>query len=184
MSEPGLPSAPQALAADHVLDAFDCGTPALDDWLKRRALQNEASGASRTFVVCDGKRVAGYYSLAAASVAHQIAPSKVRRNMPDPIPAVLIGRLAVDRAWQGNKLGAALLRDAVLRATEAAERIGIRAILVHAIGDDAKAFYERFGFRPSPIEPLTLMITVEEVRRMLRAFAALSPPRDPGSQSR
>jgi predicted N-acetyltransferase YhbS len=165
VSERNAPSVPQALAADHVLDAFDCGTAALNEWLKRRALQNEAGGASRTFVTCDGKRVVGYYSLAAASIAHEIAPSKIRRNMPDPIPAVLIGRLAIDRAWQGKHLGVGLLRDAVLRATEAAERIGIRVILVHAIGDQAKAFYERFGFRPSPIEPLTLMMTVEEVRR-------------------
>lgn len=160
------PSGPEPLRADHVSELFDSGTPSLDDWLKRRALANEPAGASRTFVACDGKRVIGYYSLAATSVSHAIAPSKVRRNMPDPIPAILIGRLAIDRAWQGRKIGIGLLQDAVTRAVRVAESVGVRAILVHAISEEAKRFYERFGFRPSPIEPLTLMMTVEEVRRL------------------
>jgi predicted N-acetyltransferase YhbS len=160
-------SASEPLATKHQLDAFDCGIPALDDWLKRRARSNEAEGASRTFVVCSEQRVVGYYSLAAGSVLRSAATSKVRRNMPDPAPVVLLGRLAVDRAWQGKGLGADLLRDAVLRTLGAAESIGVRAMLVHAISDDAKTFYERHGFRPSPVEPMTLMITVDEAKRML-----------------
>ena len=162
-----LLSAPEPLFAGHDLDSFHSGVPALDDWLKRRALPNEAAGASRTFVLCEQERVIGYYSLAASSIMHDIATSKVRRNMPDPVPAVLIGRLAVDTSWQGRGLGADLLRDAVLRIAGAAETIGVRAILVHTISEEAKRFYERFGFRASPLEPMTLMMTIEEVRQLI-----------------
>jgi GNAT superfamily N-acetyltransferase len=158
---------PQPLAAEHELDAFECGIAALDDWLKRRARRNEAEGASRTFVACVGRRAVGYYSLAAGSVLHDAAPGNVRRNMPNPVPVVLLGRLAVDRGWQGRGLGADLLADAVLRTLGAADVIGVRAILVHAISDEARRFYEKHGFRISPVEPMTLMITIDEVRRML-----------------
>ena len=103
----------------------------------------------------------GYYSLSAASVLRAATTGKVRRNMPEPVPAVLIGRLAVDRAWHGRGLGADLLRDAVLRIVAAAGTVGVRAILVHAISDEAKAFYEKHGFRASPLEPMTLMITID-----------------------
>jgi GNAT superfamily N-acetyltransferase len=109
-------AAPAPLAAEHELEPFISGTPQLDDWLKRRARQNEAGGASRTYVIPEGRRVVGYYSLAAGSVLHEAATGRVRRNMPDPIPVALLGRLAVDQGWQGRELGAALLRDAVLRA--------------------------------------------------------------------
>jgi GNAT superfamily N-acetyltransferase len=160
-------SAPEPLALLHELDAFDSGTASLDDWLKRRARRNEAEGGSRSFVVCAGRRVVGYYCLAAGSVLHAGATGRVRRNIPDPIPVLLLGRLAIDRAWQRRGLGADLLQDAVLRALAAADTIGIRALLVHAISDDAKAFYERHGFRSSPIDPMTLMITLEEARRMV-----------------
>ncbi len=164
-------SAPEPLAPRHELDAFDSGTPALDDRLKRRARRNEAEGGSRSFVVCAGRRVVGYYCLAAGSVSHAGATGRVRRNMPDPVPVLLLGRLAIDRAWQRRGLGADLLTDllwdAALRALAAADTIGIRALLVHAISDDAKAFYEKHGFRPSPIDPMTLMITLDEARKML-----------------
>jgi GNAT superfamily N-acetyltransferase len=160
-------SAPAPLAAEHELDQFNSGTPPLDDWLKRRARQNEAGGASRTYVIAQSRRVVGYYSLAAGSVLHAEATGRVRRNMPDPVPAALLGRLAIDQAWQGRGLGSALLRDAVLRVIGAAETIGVRALLVHAISDEAKVFYERWGFRPSAIEPMTLMITIEEAQKML-----------------
>jgi GNAT superfamily N-acetyltransferase len=160
--------APAPLASEHELEAFSSGVVPLDEWLKRRARRNEAEGASRTFVARAGKRVVGYYSLAAASVLREAATSKVRRNMPEPVPAVLIGRLAVDRAWRGQGLGADLLRDAVLRILAAGETIGARAILVHAISEEAKTFYENHGFRASPVEPMTLMITVEEAHRMLK----------------
>jgi GNAT superfamily N-acetyltransferase len=160
-------SATEPLAGDHDIEAFVSQVPALDDWLKRRARRNEAEGASRIFVVCAGRRVIGYYSLAAGSVSHIAATGRARRNMPDPVPAVLLGRLAIDHAWQGKGLGADLLRDAVLRVLAAADTIGIRALLVHAISEDAKRFYERHGFRPSPIDPMTLMITIDEARRMI-----------------
>jgi GNAT superfamily N-acetyltransferase len=158
---------PEPLAPDHELDAFESGVATLDEWLKRRARRNEAEGASRTFVLCAGRRVIGYYSLAAGSVLHSTATGKVRRNMPDPAPVLLLARLAVDRDWHGKGLGADLLSNTVLRAIGAADSIGVRAILVHAISDQAKAFYEKYGFRPSPVEPMTLMITIDETRRML-----------------
>ena len=160
-------SAPTPLSPDHDLEPFSCGVTALDEWLKRRARRNEAEGASRTFVVAEGKRVVGYYSLAAGSVMHAAATGKTRRNMPDPVPVVLLGRLAIDSASQGKGLGADLLRDAVLRTLGAAESIGVRALLVHALSDKAKAFYQRYGFHPSPIEPMTLMITLAEALKAL-----------------
>ena len=158
---------PEKLSTDHDLSHFQCGEPALDDWLRRRALQNEESGASRTYVLCVGNRVVGYYALAVGSVAHAEAPGRVRRNMPDPVPVMVIGRLAVDKTRQGQSIGPALLRDAVLRTIQAAEIAGIRAIPVHAISDRAKSFYERSGFIPSPIDTMTLMITVSEERKAL-----------------
>jgi GNAT superfamily N-acetyltransferase len=162
------PTAPAALAPHHELDAFVCGMAPLDDWLKRRARRNEAEGASRTFVCCVGRRVVGYYSLSAASVLRDAATGRVRRNMPDPVPAVLLGRLAVDRGWQGRGIGSDLLRDAVLRVLAAAETVGIRAILVHAASQAAKVFYQQHGFHASPVEPMTLMVTIEEAQRMMR----------------
>jgi GNAT superfamily N-acetyltransferase len=166
-TDPDSLAAPEPLAADHELDAFDSGVAPLDDWLKRRARRNEAEGASRTFVIRAGRRVVGYYSLAAGSILHSAATGRVRRNMPDPVPVLLLGRLAVDRGWHGRGLGADLLYDAVLRALGAAESVGVRAILVHAISAEAKAFYEKHGFRASPVEPMTLMITIDEALRML-----------------
>ena len=160
-------SAPERLSLRHDLSAFDSGEPVLDDWLRRRALANEAGGASRTYVVCAGERVAGYYSLAAGAVAHLESPGRIKRNMPDPVPVMLLGRLAVDKAFQGLGLGAGLLRDAVRRTIQAAELAGIRAILVHAISEDAKRFYEKYGFIASPVDPLTLMITVEEAVKIM-----------------
>ena len=164
VSSAGL-TPPEPLSADHQLDEFESGIASLDEWLRHRAAANQVGGASRTFVLCSNKTVVGYYSLAASSIAHNLATSKVRRNMPDPVPAVIIGRLAIDRRWQGKGLGGDLLRDAVLRATTATETIGVRAILVHAMNNDAKSFYEHFGFRVSPAEPLTLMATIDDIRR-------------------
>lgn len=160
--------APEHLTADHDVSAFDSGVPELDTWLKRRALQNEASGASRTYVVASGGRVIGYYALATGAVAQREATGKVRRNMPEPIPVMVIGRLAVDRDHQGKGLGSALLRDALLRVVNAASIAGIRAVLLHAISGDAKRFYEKAGFAPSPIDPMTLMIALVDVEKALR----------------
>jgi GNAT superfamily N-acetyltransferase len=157
--------APEKLNSEHDLSQFHCGETTLDDWLRKRALQKEESGASRTYVACLEKRVVGYYALAAGAVAHAEAPGRVRRNMPDPVAVMVIGRLAVDQTVQGQALGPALLRDAVLRTLQAAEIAGIRAILVHAISERAKLFYEKWGFIASPIEPMTLMITLAEARK-------------------
>ncbi len=156
---------PEHLTARHDLAAFDSGIPALDDWLKRRALPNEQAGGSRTYVVCTGGRVVGYYALATGGVAQAAAPGRIRRNMPDPVPVMVLGRLAIDRAYQGRGLGAGLLRDAILRTVQAADIAGIRAILVHAISEEAKRFYERHGFVASPIDPLTLMVTLADAKR-------------------
>jgi len=161
-------SAPEKLSSKHDVSGFQCGEPALDDWLRRRALQNEEPGASRTYVLCEGERVVGYYALAVGAVAHMEAPGRVRRNMPDPVPVMLIGRLAVDQSCQGQAIGPALLRDAVLRTLQAAEIAGIRAILVHAISESAKRFYEKWGFISSPLDPMTLMITITEARKAVR----------------
>jgi predicted N-acetyltransferase YhbS len=149
------------------VDAFSSGVAPLDDWLKRQARHNETEGGSRTFVLCEGRLVVGYYSLAASSLLHGSATGRARRNMPNPVPMVLLGRLAVDATWQGKGLGADLLRDAVLRVMAAGAVIGVRAMLVHAISDAAKAFYEKHGFRSSPIAPMTLMITMADAQRTL-----------------
>jgi GNAT superfamily N-acetyltransferase len=159
---------PEPLSAGHDLDPFDCGVTPLDAWLRRRALGNEAQGASRTFVLAENARVFAYYSLAAGSIFHDVATTRTRRNMPDPVPAILLGRLAIDRRWQGKGLGADLLADAILRVVGAAETIGVRAILVHALSDEARSFYEKHGFRRSAVDPMTLMVTLDEARRMLQ----------------
>ena len=159
--------APEKLRPDHDLSSFDSGTPVLDAWLRRRALPNQESGASRTYVVCAGRRVVGYYALAAGAIAQGEATGRTRRNMPDPVPVMVIGRLAIDSGFQGRGLGRALLRDAVLRTMQAADIAGIRAMLVHAISEDAKRFYERCGFQPSPVDPMTLMITMRDAQQAL-----------------
>ena len=168
MSPAGEPlRPPERLHANHRIDDFDSGSPPLDEWLRSRALRNDAVGASRTYVVCQGARVIAFCSLANGAVLHAGAPGRVRRNMPDPIPAMVLGRLAVDRRLQGRGLGRTLLRDALLRTLQAADTAGIRAILVHAKDEPARAFYEHCGFLPSPIEPLTLMLPLKDARAAL-----------------
>lgn len=155
---------PQPLTALHQVDEFECGESSLDDWLKRRALANQSSNASRTFVVTDeGARVLGYYALAAGAVSHESATRNVRRDMPDPVPVMVLGRLAVDRRAQRLHLGAALLQDAVKRTVAVAENAGVRALLVHALHERAKQFYEHYGFQPSPTHPMTLMLRLPAV---------------------
>lgn len=159
--KPGRLTAPCPLTPSHVLDDFSCGHAVLDDWLKRRALVNQVGGASRTFVTAEASgRVLGYYSLAGGAVTHAIATGQARRNMPDPIPVVVLGRLAVDRRAQGMHLGAALLKDAVQRSMAVAGHVALRAMLVHALDEQARDFYLHHGFRASPVEPLTLMLVL------------------------
>jgi len=153
--------APALLSEGHLIDGFASGTASLDDWLKRRARANQISGASRTYVVAETGRVVGYYCLASGAMALNDAPGGLKRNMPDPIPMAILGRLAVDQTWQGCGLGAALLRDAVERTQAAGAILGIRGLLVHALSDAAKAFYERHGFVASPSRPMTLVMSLK-----------------------
>lgn len=162
-------SPPEPLDDHHLVDGFDCGVSSLDDWLKRRALRNQVGGASRTFVSCEGGAVVAHYALASSAVASSATPGRLRRNMPDPIPVVVLARLAVARSHQGQGLGRTLFQDAGRRVIHAADAIGIRGLLVHAISDDAKAFYLGLGLETSPLEPMTLMTTVVDLR------AALAP---------
>jgi GNAT superfamily N-acetyltransferase len=161
-------SAPGPIGNHHQTGDFASGIVSLDEWLKRRALANQASGAARTFAVCEADRVVAYFALASAAVNVAAAPGRFRRNMPDPIPVVVLARLAVDRRYQGQGLGRAMVRDAARRVVHAADTIGIRGIIVHAISDDAKAFYLELGFEASPIEPMTLMVTLSDI---LQSFA-------------
>lgn len=155
-------SAPEPLAATHIQEGFECGEAVLDEWLKRRAMANQLSGASRTFVVADqDSRICGYYAMAAGAVSHRMATGAVRRNMPDPVPVMVLARLAVDRRAQGIKLGASLLQDAVNRAVAVSRNAGVRALLVHALHDRAKQFYEHYGFQESPQHPMTLMLKLQ-----------------------
>lgn len=160
-------AAPEPLAAHHELEAFTSGVDSLDQWLKRRALKNQMSGASRTFVACDDRRVLAYYALASSAVAVDTAPGRFRRNMPDPVPVVVLGRLAVDQSLRGSGFGRALVRDAGQRIIQAADTIGIRGLVVHALSMEAKAFYERIGFEPSPVDPMMLMVTLNDLKSAL-----------------
>ena len=155
-------SAPEPIGAGHNLDLFDCGVASLNEWLKKRALKNESKKASRTYVVVDGAKVIGYYCLAAGAVALSQAPRQLTRNMPDPIPVLVLGRLAVDLAYQGKGLGRALLRNAVLRTLQAGQIAGIAALLVHTLSEEAKGFYLSCGFRESPIQPMTLCLRLAD----------------------
>ena len=152
-------SAPSPLGDEHRLDDFQCTAPELTRWLLERARPNQASGASRCFVVCDGQQdVVGYYALAAGAVSHAHAPGRIRRNMPEPIPVIVLGRLAVHRGRVGQGIGQGLLKDAVQRTLRASEQIGARALLCHATDDVAKAFYLKHGFIESPIHGMTVML--------------------------
>ena len=158
-------TAPAPLAPDDQLGEFACGIDSLDDWLKRRARPNQVNGASRTYVVAAGKKVVGYYCLASGALTLNDAPTSMRRNSPDPVPVAILGRLAVDKGWQGQGqgqgLGVALLQDAVIRTAQAAAILGIRGLLVHALSNEAKAFYEHHGFVASPTQPLTLILSLK-----------------------
>lgn len=150
---------PAPLAAAHGLDDFDCGEAELDDWLRRRALVNQLGGASRTFVVTDADNIVrGYYALATGAISHELALGKIKRNMPDPVPAIVLGRLAVDRPAHGLGLGGDLLMDAVRRVVGISEQAGVRTILAHALHEQAQRFYEHHGFERSPLQPLVLML--------------------------
>ena len=157
-------ASPEPLAGHHNTGAFASGVESLDTWLKRRAMKNQLTGASRTFVVCEGECVVAYYALASSAIAVDDASGRFRRNMPNPIPVVVLGRLAVDRTLQGKGLGRALVRDAAHRVMQAADTIGIRGLVVQALSEEARAFYERVGFDPSPLDPMLLMMTLADLK--------------------
>jgi GNAT superfamily N-acetyltransferase len=163
----GQLSAPEKLQPHHELDAFQCGVPPLDDWLKRQAQRNEQRGASRTYVACLESRVIGYYCISMGALARELSPKPMQRNMPDPVPVAVLGRLAVDQAYSGRGIGSALLRDATLRVLQTADVIGVKAILVHAISEEARQFYLGRGFDESPAQPMTLCLLLETARRAL-----------------
>lgn len=158
---------PAPLAEHHDISDFSCGVAPLDEWLRRRARANQASGATRTFVVTDSGRVVAYYAIASGAVSPNGTSGRFRRNMPDPIPVAVLARLAIATSAQGQGLGRALFRDAALRILNAAETLGIRGIVVHAISEQAKTFYIALGFEASPIDPMTLMVTLRDVRSAL-----------------
>lgn len=160
---------PVSIDAAHHTHDFVSGELALDNWLKRRALKNQANDASRTFVALDDtSKVVGYYCLSAGSATINTAPNQLRRNMPDPIPVMVLGRLAVDKHWQHQGVGCGLLKDAVLRTVKLSQDAGIKALLVHALSDTAAHFYKRFGFTSSPLDPMTLMLSMKQARRLLQ----------------
>lgn len=156
---------PVLLSGEHLTAQFDSGKPALDSWLQRRALANQHSGASRTWVACDagGHEVVAFYASATASILRTTATGRARRNQPEEIPGILLARLAVDQKHQGQGLGSALLKHFVLKAREAAELVGVRLLLVHALDDEAAAFYGHFGFDASPIDEHTMMVPLADL---------------------
>jgi predicted N-acetyltransferase YhbS len=160
-------SAPALLTADHDTTQFTCQHESLTQWLQKHALANNEKRGSRTHVVCEGARVVGFYALAAGSVQHDTAPKAVTRNMPKPIPAIVLGRLAVDTVYQKRGIGSGLLQDAIFRTLNAAQDIAARVLLCHAIDDAARQFYVGHGFLPSPVEDLTVMLDLAKVAALL-----------------
>lgn len=159
---------PEPLSPEHEVAGFECGKPSLDSYLIRQALQDERAHKTRTYVIARGRRVVGYFSLAAACVEPEQASERAAKGQgPQPVPAVLLGRLAVALGDQGQGFGEALLVEALTRAASAAGSIGARVVLVHAIDAEAAAFYARYGFEPSPTDPLHLMMLMKDVKRSL-----------------
>src|ERR1035437_4290426 len=160
-------STPRPLGSEDDLVEFDSGEPSLDDWLRKRAITNQATGASRCFVTCRDTRVVGYYALSTGSVQRLEASRLIGQGMPEPIPVVLLGRLAVDRKEQGRSLGSSLLRDAITRTVEAAEIIGVRALLVHGRNERARDFYFHHDFDPPPPDPLQMFLLKKDGRKFV-----------------
>jgi GNAT superfamily N-acetyltransferase len=158
---------PAPITADQELTNFDSGELSMNEWLKKRAYKNHVAGASRCFVLCAGTIVIGYYSLSAGAISLDAAPKAMRLNMPDPLPALLLGRLAVDKRYHNQGIGQALLRDAMIRVVNVAGNAGVFVLLVHALSDQARQFYLSRGFVESPLQPMTLLMTIETVRSIL-----------------
>lgn len=152
------------MTGDDLVDGFHSGEDGLDEWLARRALANQIAGFSRTYVTTDGKRVVGYHAVSSFAILRTHATRRAGRQGPKQIPAVLLGRLAADVDHQGHGVGAGLLRHAMELTVAAADTIGVRLLVLNAVNGRAAAFYERYGFEPSPTNPLDLMITVADIR--------------------
>lgn len=166
-------SSPEALSADHDVEAFACGKPALDTWLKTRALANQRKGFTVVMVVHAAGRVVGYYGLAPTAVLPATMPRTVRTGQPpSPVPCLLLGQLAVDQAWIGRGIGSALLAHALARCVAGARLIGGRAVIVNAIDDEAARFWRRHGFQPSKDDPLVLFRAIADIAASLQAAAA------------
>lgn len=159
----------EKLRRDHRVDLFDCGREALNRFLVRYAFQNQQAEASQTYVALVGDEVVGFYTLVVAQVEYDDAPQRLGKGFArHPIPLMLLARLAVATKWQGQGLGAGLLKDAMLRTLQAADIAGIRALAVHAKDDDARAFYERFGFTSAPTDPYHLFVLLKDVRAIVK----------------
>ncbi len=157
----------EKLRADHPIESFDCGKRELDRYLQRYAWQNQLAGAVQTYVGLADDAVAGYYTLAVGHVTREEAPERLTKGLArHPVPIMLLARLAVDRRWQGHGVGKALLKDAMLRTLQAADIAGIRAFAVHAKDDEARRFYLKFDFVPSPSDPMHLFVLLKDVRRI------------------
>ncbi|MCU0769637.1 MAG: GNAT family N-acetyltransferase [Burkholderiaceae bacterium] len=160
--------APEPLAAPHRLEGFDCGKPALNDWLLRYARQAQGSGSAKTFVVVDAERVAGYFSLTVGQVDTLDAPERIRKGMGQyPVPVVILARLAVSREHQGRGIGVGMLQDAIRRTLVIAEQAGVRAMLTHPIDEDAARFYTRFGFIASPLREQQFLLLLKDARKFV-----------------
>jgi len=160
-------SAPVPLLPEHDVTNFSCGVAILDHWIRSNAAKNEPNDASRTFVICHGSAVVAYYALAAGSIDRVSAPKSLQRNMPDPLPVIILGRLAVDSRYQDHGLGSGLLRDAMIRVALISRTVGIKALLVHAISEDARQWYSKRWFLESPLEPMTLLLPIAQIRKAL-----------------
>jgi GNAT superfamily N-acetyltransferase len=155
----------EKLRRDHPVDAFDCGRQELNRYLSRFAMTNQQAGAAQTYVAISGGMVIGYYTLAVGEVAYEGAPGRMTKGLARyPVPIMLLARLAVHNAWHGKGVGGGLLKDAMRRTLQAADIAGIRAFVVHAKDASARAFYERFGFIPSPTDPLHLFLLIKDIR--------------------
>ena len=173
--------APQALDANHSLEGFDCGKPALNDWLVRHARQAQASGSAKSYVVIEGDRVAGYFSLTVGQINALEAPERIRKGMGSyPVPVVILARLAVSLQDQRKGIGLGMLQDAIQRTVAIAEEAGVRAMLTHPIDEEASRFYRRFGFESSPVREQQLLLLLKDARRLLSSLATPMPAKGTG----
>ena len=161
----GKITAPRLLLPDDLVNDFDCGNNSLNEWLKKRAAKNQNSGASRTFVICIGEKIVGVYAITSGGIDRASAPKSIARNMPESIPVLILGRLGVDKSVQNKQLGSYLLKDALFRTWNVSRNVGVKALVVHAISDQAKLFYLKFGFIESPMSPMTLFLPISQMKQ-------------------